>query len=79
MGCVPAARRAPVTGIHTFSNSEIAFDPEVTEAMGAAFDEVCRALLVPDNAKVVRDAIAEKSSNMRGAGNAIPPGYGTRS
>jgi hypothetical protein len=28
--------------------------------MGIAFDEVCRALFVPDNAKAVREVIAEK-------------------
>jgi hypothetical protein len=36
------------------------FDPEVTHAMGIAFEGVCRALFVPYNAKTVRQAIAEK-------------------
>jgi hypothetical protein len=49
-----------VSDIHTFLNGPPAFDPEVTHAMGVAFDDVCRALFVPDNAKAVRQAIAEK-------------------
>jgi hypothetical protein len=49
-----------VTDILAFSNGPVVFDPEVTHTMGVAFDEVCRALFVPDNAKMVRQAIAEK-------------------
>ena len=41
-------------------NGPLAFEPEVTHALGVAFDEACRALFVPDNAKTVREAIAEK-------------------
>jgi hypothetical protein len=38
----------------------LVFEPDVTRAMSVAFDEVCRALFVPDNAKTIREAIAEK-------------------
>jgi hypothetical protein len=49
-----------MTDIHTFLNGPLAFEPEMTHAMGLAFDQVCRALFVPDNAKAVREAIAER-------------------
>jgi hypothetical protein len=51
-----------VTNHPTFLNlnGPTAFEPEITHAMGVAFDEVCRALFVSDNARVVREAIAEK-------------------
>jgi hypothetical protein len=57
---LPAREEAPVPNYPIFSNGPLVFDPEVTHAMGAAFDEVCRALFVPDKAKTVREAIAEK-------------------
>jgi hypothetical protein len=39
---------------------QIVFTPGATHAISVAFDEVCRALFVPDNAKAVREAIADK-------------------
>jgi hypothetical protein len=49
-----------MTDIHPSLKDALVFGPEVTHAMGVAFDEVCRALFVPANAKSVRKAIAEK-------------------
>jgi hypothetical protein len=49
-----------VTDTHPLLNGLLAFDHEVTQAIGVAFDEVCRALFVPGDAKAVREAIAEK-------------------
>jgi hypothetical protein len=67
-----------VTDTHTFSNGPPVFDPEMTHAMGVAFDEVCRALVVPYNAKAAREAIAEKLSSMCDAASTTPTGYATR-
>jgi hypothetical protein len=56
-----ARGEAPVTDHHpTFLNGPIAFEPEMTHAMGVAFDEVCRVLFVSHDAKAVREVIAEK-------------------
>jgi hypothetical protein len=49
---------APVTDHPIFSNG--AFEPEMTHAMGVAFDDVCRALFVSPDARAVREAIADK-------------------
>jgi hypothetical protein len=49
-----------VTDHPIFSNGPVAFEPEVTHAMGVAFDDVCRALFVSHAARAVREAIAEK-------------------
>jgi hypothetical protein len=49
-----------VTDILPLLTDSRVFEPEMTHAMGVAFDEVCRALFVADGAKAVREAIAEK-------------------
>ena len=49
-----------MTEILPFLKDQLVFPPEATHAMSVAFDEVCRALFVPDNAKAVREAIADK-------------------
>jgi hypothetical protein len=50
-----------MTDSHPLLNGPLVlFDQDLTRAMGVAFDEVCRALFVPGDAKAVREAIAEK-------------------
>ena len=49
-----------MTEILPFLKDQIVFTPDATHAMSVAFDEVCRTLFVPDNAKAVREAIADK-------------------
>jgi hypothetical protein len=57
---LPARGETPVTDTFPSLNGQLAFEPEATRAMGIAFDEVCRALFVPADAKTIREAIAEK-------------------
>jgi hypothetical protein len=61
-----------VTDIHTSLNGPLAFEPETTRAMGVAFDEICRALFVPADAKAIREAIAEKIIEQARSGERDP-------
>jgi hypothetical protein len=57
----PARERgAIVSNLPSLLKDPPVFEPEVTHAMGAAFDEVCRALSVADDAEAIREALAGK-------------------
>jgi hypothetical protein len=58
--------------IRPYLKDQLAFDPEVTLALGLAFDEVCRALFVPEAANTVREAIADKIIHLARQGEHDP-------
>jgi hypothetical protein len=48
-----------MTGNHRIA-ADVAFGPDATRAMGAAFDKACRSLQDGDQANVVREIIAKR-------------------
>jgi hypothetical protein len=58
--------------LHAYLKGGLVFDHELTHVMGAAFDEVCRALAVAGHARDVREAIALKVIEIAGYGEHDP-------
>lgn len=56
-----------------FLRDQSVFEPETTQAMAAAFDEVCRALKLSDSATNERETIASKIVDLarRGERNSL--------
>src|SRR5437879_3040706 len=50
----------------------VAFEPEDVQAMSIAFDDVCQALNLPNNAKGARQVIATRIMELAGRGERDP-------
>ena len=61
-----------MTSIHVYLKGALVFDHELTQTMGTAFDEVCRALSVAAHAKDMRETIALKVIDIAGQGEHDP-------
>jgi hypothetical protein len=57
-----------MAAIPPFVKHPLVFAPEVTRSMSIAFDEVCRALDVPDTANETREVIATRIIELAGRG-----------
>jgi hypothetical protein len=53
-------------------DGQSAFEPHVTQAMSTAFDEVCRALSLPEAAEREREAIAVRILELARRGEQDP-------
>jgi hypothetical protein len=63
---------ATMSNFHTYLKGGLVFDYELTHSMGAAFDEVCRALSVERAAHETRETIALKVIEIASQGERDP-------
>jgi hypothetical protein len=55
-----------------FLRNDTVFEPEATQAMSMAFDEVCQALKLPDSAMREREAVASRIIELARRGERDP-------